>query len=169
MGHANEPSRPSRRSARRRPRKDRLIQARVARDLETALKREARRRRLSVSHLIRDILEDTFHLVDGVVANVDQLVSDSVELARSVRRVARPRRGPRRAGEGAAPDDLSHVYAWNEVVLHLPAVCSRCARELRRGTRGFAGLSDAPGRPRAWMCRSCVEALADVDPDAPGP
>ena len=70
-------------------RKDRLIQTRVPRDLESTLKREARRRRLTVSHLIRNVLEDTFQLVDDVVANVDEIVTDSVELARRVGRDAR--------------------------------------------------------------------------------
>lgn len=70
-------------------RKDRLIQTRVPRDLESTLKREAQRRRLTVSHLIRNILEDTFQLVDDVVANVDEIVTDSVELARRVSRDAR--------------------------------------------------------------------------------
>jgi hypothetical protein len=104
----------------RRP-KDRLIQARVSRDLDASLRREARRRRLTVSHLIRNILEDTFQLVDDVVANMDELVTDSVELARRVgddaRRVARAVRGERpdreavrgeradlAAARGAAPD-----------------------------------------------------------------
>ncbi len=70
-------------------RKDRLIQTRVPRDLESTLKREAHKRRLSVSHLIRNILEDTFQLVDDVVANVDEIVTESVELARRVGRDAR--------------------------------------------------------------------------------
>src|SRR5215468_5978143 len=51
-------------------RKDRLVQTRVPRGLESTLKREARRRRLTVSHLIRNILEDALQLVDDVVANV---------------------------------------------------------------------------------------------------
>lgn len=70
-------------------RKDRLIQTRVPRDLESTLKREAHRRRLTVSQLIRNILEDTFQLVDDVVANVDEIVTESVELARRVGRDAR--------------------------------------------------------------------------------
>ena len=51
------------------PRKDRLIQTRVPRDLEATLRLEARRRRLTVSHLIRSVLEDAFDLVDDVVAD----------------------------------------------------------------------------------------------------
>ena len=77
-------------------RKDRLIQTRVPRELEATLKEEARKRRLSLSHLIRNALEDTFQLMDGVVADVDQLVSDSVHLARNVQRNARRLASPSR-------------------------------------------------------------------------
>ena len=117
-------------------RKDRLIQARVPEKLETTLKDEARRRRTTVSQMIRNILEDTFHLVDGVVSNVDQLVSDSVELAQQVGRDAR------RLGETArsafapcrdplpdAEERLAHVAAWNPVVLNRPVPCSKCGAD----------------------------------------
>lgn len=69
-------------------RKDFLIQARVPRELDDVLKKEARKRRLSVSHLIRNVLEDTYKLVDGVISEVDNLVHDSVELGGRVRREA---------------------------------------------------------------------------------
>ncbi len=71
-----------------RQRKDRLIQTRVPQDLESTLKDEARKRRLSVSHLIRNVLEDTFNLVDNVVVEVDRVVSDSVEMAKTLQRDA---------------------------------------------------------------------------------
>lgn len=142
-----------------RERKDRLIQTRVPRDLEATLKSEARRRRVTVSHLIRNVLEDAFDLVDGVVADVDQLVSDSVSLARNVgenaRKLAAP--GRRRGREEASAAD---VYAWNEVVLHRAAQCSGCGAEIPRGARGYVGLSDAPREPRAWLCGACIEKLA---------
>jgi len=80
-------------------RKDRLIQTRVDEDLEQTLKREAARRRLTVSHLIRNTLEDAFELVEGMSKDVEQLVSGSVELAATVKRDAQRiasivRRGP---------------------------------------------------------------------------
>ena len=71
-----------------RQRKDRLIQTRVPQNLESTLKDEARRRRLSVSHLIRNVLEDTFNLVDNVVTEVDRVVTDSVEMAQTFKRDA---------------------------------------------------------------------------------
>jgi len=169
-------------------RKDRLIQTRVPEDLESTLKREARRRRLTVSHLIRNILEDTFQLVDDVVANVDEIVTDSVELAKRVGRDARRvadavREAVAEAppGEGAeAPDasaaeaaslerepdsarddyaPLAHVYAWNRVVLNRAATCARCGAELARGSDGFVGLSDEANGLRVWLCEACGDSL----------
>lgn len=155
--------------------KDRIVQTRVPRDLETTLKREARRRRLTVSHLIRNVLEDAFQLVDGVVANVDALVDDSVELVRRVGSDARraagvarreATRGEAPADPGAAPEtgsdtDLSHVFAWNHVVLNRATSCSRCGRAMARGSEAHTGLSDEPGHARAWLCGDCIDALAD--------
>jgi len=151
--------------------KDRILQTRVPRDLETTLKREARRRRLTVSHLIRNVLEDAFQLVDGVVANVDALVDDSVELVRRVgsdaRRVAGAVREAARSAEGAPSEvDLGHVWAWNRVVLNRATDCSRCGRRLARGAEAHAGLSDEPSQPRAWLCGDCIDALAGSEAGA---
>jgi hypothetical protein len=163
-------------------RKDRLIQTRVPEDLESTLKREARRRRLTVSHLIRNILEDTFQLVDDVVANVDEIVTDSVELAKRVSRDAKRVADAVREAVAEAPpaeaeeehadaataetepesdDDapLAHVYAWNRVVLNRAATCARCPTELARGSEGFVGLSDAANGPRLWLCSDCGGSL----------
>jgi hypothetical protein len=159
----------ARRPPRRPPRKDRLVQTRVPRQLAETLEREARRRRVTVSHLIRGLIEDTFQLVDGVVADVDQIVSDSVSLVRSVGRSARRltksrrRRAPRAAAEPGS--DLSGVYAWNEVVLQRPARCTGCAAAIVRGRRAFTGLSDDPDAPRAWLCAACIEELGAAQPD----
>ena len=155
-------------------RKDRLIQTRVPEKLETTLKEEAQRRRTTVSQMIRNILEDTFDLVDGVVANVDQIVTDSARLAQRVGRDAR------RIGETAreafatcqdplpeAEERLGHVQAWNEVVLNKPAPCSRCGAELTAGLTAYLGLSDDASRPPAWVCSRWVDELEadEADPE----
>jgi hypothetical protein len=151
-------------------RKDRLIQTRVPERLEVTLKEEARRRRTTVSQMIRAVLEDAFELVDGVVANVDQIVSDSVELAQQVtrdgRRAAERIRGERsgaaQCGEPLpdAEQRLARVDAWNEVVLNRPVACTKCGVELPQGQRAYAGLASEPGAPPAWLCRRAVEALS---------
>lgn len=128
-----------------------------------------------MSHLIRNILEDTFQLVDDVVANVDGIVSDSVELARRVGRDARRVAGAVREAvvENAAPPSsadaaepppaiaasLEHVQAWNPVVMNRVATCAACESALVRGTNAFMGLSDEADAPRTWLCASCRETL----------
>lgn len=94
--------------------KDRLIQTRVPERLENVLKNEAKKRRLTVSHLIRNVLEDTLELVESVVQGAgdivdtaggvaDQIRRDAGKVAGSARSVVRPR-GPR-AKDGRAPGD----------------------------------------------------------------
>ena len=146
-------------------RKDRLIQTRVPERLETTLKQEARRHRVTVSQMIRNVLEDTFQLVDGVVANVDQIVSDSVELAQQVGKESRRVRSGRSPSSpcGEPLEDsaarLAKVDAWNPVVLNRPIPCTKCGAELAKGSRVYAGITTGPGEDRAWLCSRSVEAL----------
>lgn len=155
--------RPTRKSgAPRRPRKDRLIQTRVPADLESTLKEEAERRRLTVSHLIRSILEDTFHLVDDVVTDLDRVVSDSVDLARNVRRNARRLTAPASAAPAAKSGwdrNLGHIDGWSELVLQRAARCKRCTAPITRGERAFVGVGDPSRRARVWLCRRCMDSL----------
>jgi hypothetical protein len=76
--------RKARAARKRKELKDRLIQTRVPQGLESTLKEEAEKRRLSVSHLIRNVLEDAFHLVGDVVSSAGRIAEDSVELAGQV-------------------------------------------------------------------------------------
>lgn len=96
-----------------RQRKDRLIQTRVPQNLESTLKDEARKRRLSVSHLIRNVLEDTFNLVDNVVTEVDRVVTDSVGMAqtfkRDAQRLAATARGQTAHREGRTGADAAEA------------------------------------------------------------
>src|SRR5688572_625012 len=178
--------RPRRQRSRRRfvERKDRLIQTRVAEDLEQTLKREAARRRLTVSHLIRNTLEDAFHLVEGVTHDVGQLVTGSVELAaavsRDAKRIASIVRGQKEAGESGSiepdsegvpaveesvaaeaseVDPLAHVYGWNRVIANREAACAKCAVAIERGEDALVGISDDATKPRAWLCAACAERL----------
>lgn len=142
--------------------------------MEATLKEEARRRRTTVSQLIRALLEDTFDLVDGVVGGVDRLVTDSVELAQQVRRDARrlgeSARGPRPVCRDELPDaraSLAAVAAWNEVVPNRAVSCARCGAALVRGSRAYLGTGEGEGASRLWLCPRAVEALGR-EPDPVG-
>ena len=139
------------------PRKDRLIQTRVPQNLESTLKKEARRQGVTVSQLIRNILGSAFDLVEDVVADVDQIVTDSVALAQQVSRGAR--RIAESARSEAAADPIARVEAWNRVVLNRDVTCTKCRVEIVKGEEGYAGLRGEAGPIRAWLCSRCIERI----------
>lgn len=123
-------------------RKDRLIQTRVDRRLQKLLVEQARARRISVSNLVRNTLEDAFGLG---VSEPGSSASPSIDDE------------PSPSSEPAPA--LDHIYAWNSVILGREAECSRCGRSLDAGGRAFMGLSEDPTAPRAWLCLQCGEDL----------
>lgn len=120
-------------------RKDQLIQTRVDRRLQKVLIEQARSRRISVSNLVRNILEDAFGLgVPGPAGEPE----DEAE--------AEPSK--------PAPA-LDHIYAWSSAILGREAACSRCGRALEAGGHALMGLSEDAAAPRAWLCPTCGEDL----------
>src|SRR6188474_683551 len=84
-----KPRRPAARAAApKRDVKDRLVQTRVPEHLEDVLKKEAKKRRLTVSHLIRNMIEDTLDLVDTVVAGASDIMDTAADAAGQVKRDA---------------------------------------------------------------------------------
>jgi hypothetical protein len=129
-------------------RKDRLVQARVDEELDEALRQAARRNRVTVSQLVRNVLEDTFRLVDGIVAGTASLGETVV---RDARRLAASAKGE---PPGHAP--LDRVEAWQEVTLARAARCARCEGTLRKGAKAMAGLTDDPAAGRVYVCPACA-------------
>jgi len=118
-------------------RKDRLIQTRVDRRLQHVLQEEARRRRMSISNLVRGVLEDAFGVADPDVGPVlDEPVAPATTEV-----------------------DLSHVYAWNAVTLGKDAACGRCRAPMQSGDSALIGLSEDATAARAWLCRECGDEL----------
>lgn len=161
-------------------RKDRVIQTRVPKDLESTLKDAAERKRMTVSHLIRNVLEDTFRLVDGIVADssalVENVVRDARKLAATAQGEVRPveKAGEKAAGsadasepatqlEPVVTDPLESVDAWQDVIVNRPSQCASCGVELVRGQRAFRGLASQSASvglsPALWLCPACIEKL----------
>ena len=133
-------------------RKDRLIQTRVAEDLDEALRREARRNRVTVSQLIRNVLEDAFHLVDNIVVGAANLTET---VRRDAQRIAASAQGRERARKGL----VDRIEAWQDVVAGKPAECTRCEAAIKKGTRALLGADPADPSVRAWLCPTCAASL----------
>ncbi|MFN3714066.1 MAG: hypothetical protein ACK4SX_10430 [Alcanivoracaceae bacterium] len=153
-----------RRPAAEEERKDRVIQTRVPKDLESTLKEAAEQKRMTVSHLIRNVLEDTFNLVDGIVADSSALVE---HVTRDAKRLAAAARGesagrlitPAKDGGALASQLLDSVDAWQDVIVNKPGQCIECGKALARGERAFRGLTTVAEAPAVWLCRDCTSNL----------
>lgn len=138
----------------RRPRKDRVLQARIPSDLDEQLRDRAEQLGLSVSTVVRNVLLHTFDLVEGVVA-------DSSEIARVFHyRHTQSSRNSVEEDRG----DAATVLGWQEAVLNQNGVCQQCNAILPRGSRVAIGLP-IQTRP-ALLCLAC---LADISNDQPDP
>jgi hypothetical protein len=129
-----------------RHRQERWLHTRISEDLEGALKREARRRRLPVSLLVRNVLEGALDLVEDIVETGLDVARRSQDLAH----VASGRRG------GASDD----VYGWQALILNRAASCARCDAALEAGENAHRGLRDRVGPP-VFLCDACVGRLKE--------
>ncbi len=133
------------------PKKEKVLHARVPESLDRELKERARSLGISVSNLVRNVLTNTFDLVEDIVV-------DGSNIARSARGEA-----PLGAVEPATAADRprrNRVVGWHVVVLNLNAVCHECNEILAKGTKAGVGVMEHGGTPPA-ICPQCMESLSD--------
>ena len=135
-------------------RKEKVIHTRVSEGLEEEIRERASRLGVSVSNLVRNVLQNTFGLVEEVVA-------DAANISRSARGEGRSAR----AGTGPSPSESSgeaappgRVIGWQEAVLSLNAVCAACNAILARGSRAAIAVVEGSG-PRPIRCLPCLEEV----------
>lgn len=134
-------------------RKERVLHTRVPESLDRHLKTRARGLGLSVSTVVRNVLLNTFGLVEDIVND-----STNIALALSGEE---PAPGSRRRARDAEADEertAGEVVAWQEVLLNVNAVCDQCNDVLRKGSRAAVGVRERPG-PRTVLCPSCLDAI----------
>jgi hypothetical protein len=131
-------------------RKERVIHTRVPEHLDDEIKRRAGRLGLSVSNLVRNVLQNAFGLVEDIVL-------DSAEIARSARSDASA------LGRGGAhPAPAGRVLGWQSALLNVNAVCERCNTILAKGSEAAIAVVDGAG-PRPIRCSACLKELKDDD------
>lgn len=143
--------------------KEKVLHARISETLDQELRTKAASLGLSVSNLVRNILLNTFGLVEDVL-------SDSANIAHSARGEPEPKarathadarvsgQGRVRAASTASP---SPIVGWQESMLAVNAVCDRCNKILAKGSKGAVAVREVPG-PRTVICPKCLkEELSD--------
>jgi hypothetical protein len=148
-GEREEPSEsaPSSGTEGRDGKKERVLHTRVPAVLERELKRFADNLRVPVSNLVRTILEDAVSVADAATENVEE------RLKMAARHLEKEREKIKKRLEH---DPLEGIVAFQDVVLAVPAVCSKCAADMPRGTRAHLGIGELPGHPRRFVCDNCL-------------
>jgi hypothetical protein len=150
-----EKRRPSR--SKRRPTKDRILQARIPEHLDEELRDRAEQLGLSVSTIVRNVLLHTFDLVEGVV-------TDSAQIGRAIRGRGTPTATT--PTELPLPDTAQSkgeiaVVGWQEAILNLNGICDKCNAILPMGKPAAVGIP-VQVRP-VMLCLGCLEALSPQD------
>jgi hypothetical protein len=127
--------------------KERVLHTRVPAVLERELKRFADNLRVPVSNLVRTILEDAVSVADAATENVEE------RLKMAAKHLEKEREKIKRRMEH---DPLEGIVAFQDVVLAVPAVCAKCAKEIARGARAHLGIGESPGHPRRFVCDDCL-------------
>lgn len=128
--------------------KDKVLQARIPRQLDRELRVHAEQLGLSVSTVVRNVLLNTFELVEGVVV-------DSTNLAR----VAQGHKtATRRADATATEEPQPAVIGWQEATLNLNGICDQCNGILHRGERAAIGVPT--GTRPVLLCLPCLASLS---------
>jgi predicted DNA-binding protein len=131
-------------------RKERVIHTRVAEELDEEIKRRAQNLGVSVSNLVRNILQNTIGLVEDIIL-------DGAETARAARR-------GRHEEAAAERPEPGRILGWQPAVLAVNALCDRCNAILPRGTRASIAVRAEPGPP-AFRCDPCLEEIrTDAEP-----
>ena len=126
--------------------KQKVIHTRVSETMDQQLKERAERLGVSVSNLVRNVLQNTFGLVESIVA-------DTASVARSAR-------GEVRSAPSSPGQDV--VVGWQVLVLNVNAICVHCNAILAKGGEAAIAISAAgTSRSSEFICPSCLKELGD--------
>ena len=150
-----------------RDRKERVLHTRISDKLADNILRAAEDLRVPVSNLVRNVLEDTFSVVEQVTGNVSELIDNVLDEAdragekiqRQIQRGKRVVRDIKESGAAAKPpsDSPADIIGWQTLRLNNPQKCSSCETQLARGAEAVVGMTTS-GLSRTFLCTSCLEA-----------
>ena len=139
--------------------KDKVLHTRIPEQLEQQLKDHAENMGLSVSSIVRNVLINTFNLVEDVV-------TDSAKIAfGATRSMSKPKSQDHSSADDPTETEKpmkaqhpeSHIYGWQTLTLNMNAVCHQCNDILPKGSAAAMGLPLT--HPPVFLCQSCLTQL----------
>jgi len=128
--------------------KQRVLHTRVSEELDEELREKAAGLGVSVSNLVRNILLNTVEMVEDLVA-------DSSSIARAASK-DKPSK---------EPPTTAQLLGWQDLQLHLNALCEVCNEVLPKGSQAKVAVFSAPTTP-LFRCATCVDSNSEVTEEA---
>lgn len=134
--------------------KDKVLHTRIPEQLDQQIRDNAGRLGLSVSTVVRNVLSNTFDLVEDVV-------HDSVEIAKVMRGQDVRFQQKTSSSAEAAPPPACPIYGWQEITLNVNGLCQSCNGILPKGSKGNIAIpvSETP----VFMCCDCLMNMSKKD------
>ncbi len=124
--------------------KQRVLHTRVSEELDEELREKAAGLGVSVSNLVRNILLNTVEMVEDLVA-------DSSSIARAASK-DKPSK---------EPPTTAQLLGWQDLQLHLNALCECCNEVLPKGSQAKVAVFSAPATP-LFRCATCAMPNSEV-------
>jgi len=133
--------------------KEKVIHTRVSELLDDELKDRASDLGVSVSNLVRNVLLNTFGLVENIVADTAKAAG-----------VAKSGGATTAAAESATPVASTEIIGYQSLTLNRNALCTTCNSILPKGSQASMGVtaSGAAGAD-AILCNECVNKVGEDD------
>ena len=140
--------------------KEKVLHTRISETLDKQIKRNASSLGISVSNLVRNILLNTFGLVEDLVA-------DSARISKSIAKSASGDSFVDSSGRSRSIDDGSsasrqgkppEILGWQEVILNLNAICAYCNAILPKGAQAAIAVVEGT-ESRPIICPGCLKEV----------
>lgn len=142
-------------------RKEKVIHTRVPPVLDEELKSQAARLGISVSNLIRNVLNNTFSLVEDVILDSATIATRNTKPDPGAARSAvLGEHAPQTIDVAPTATPTPTILGWQKLTLNINAVCQECNAILPRGSEGAIAITQPP-TTGAFLCLSC---LSEVKP-----
>ena len=150
--------------------KEKVLHTRISESLDGEIRDHASQLGVSVSNLVRNVLQNTFGLVGDIVADSTNIAASAKGPKQSASGDApvMGRVSPATGGPTPQPAAAPLVLGWQEALLALNGVCDCCNTLLPKGTRAAIALYEGTG-PRTFRCLTCVKAALEHEPETKEP
>ena len=126
--------------------KEKVLHTRIPESLDEEIREQAAKLGVSVSNLVRNVLQNAVGLVGDIVA-------DTATIAQSVSGEGSPAAAP-----PAAKARDPQVLGWQKAITNLNSVCDACNTIIPKGAEAAIAVAEA-GAVRVVRCLDCLKEV----------